>query len=134
MPPQFRVLLVEDDYMTQSLAVALQRDDLDVDVAESAGEAKRLIDRFADQYCCVLLDLVLPDGDGTQIAAHVREAAPQIPVLVLTGTVPSADDPPAGDYADVVRLVIRKPVDISAVSDLIIALGKAKIPIRRQLL
>jgi DNA-binding response OmpR family regulator len=134
MPPQFRVLLVEDDYMTQSLAVALQRDDLDVDVAESAGEAKYLIDRFADQYCCVLLDLVLPDGDGTQIAAHVREAAPQIPVLVLTGTVPSADDPPAGDYADVVRLVIRKPVDISAVSDLIIALGKAKIPIRRQLL
>jgi DNA-binding response OmpR family regulator len=134
MPPQFRVLLVEDDYMTQSLAVALQRDDLDVDVAESAGEAKHLIDRFADQYCCILLDLVLPDGDGTQIAAHVREAAPQIPVLVLTGTVPSADDPPAGDYADVVRLVIRKPVDISAVSDLIIALGKAKIPIRRQLL
>jgi DNA-binding response OmpR family regulator len=128
MPPQFRVLLVDDDYMTRkSLAAALQRGDLDVDVAESAWEAKHLIDRFADQYCCILLDLVLPDGDATQIAAHVREAAPQIPVLALTGTVPSADVPAAVDYADVVRLVMRKPVDISTVSDLIIALGKAKI-------
>ena len=132
MPPQFRVLLVEDDYMTrQSLAAALQRGDLDVDVAESAREAKRLIDRFVDHYCCILLDLVLPDGDSTQIAAYVREPAPQIPVLILTGTVPSANVSAAVDYADVVRLVIRKPVDISAVSDLIIALGRAKIPIRR---
>jgi DNA-binding response OmpR family regulator len=128
MQSQFRVLLVEDDYMTrQLLATALQRGNLDVDVAESAWEAKRLISRYANQYCCILLDLVLPDGDGADIASHVRQTAPQIPVLAVTG---GATESTVAEFGDVVRLVIRKPVDVATLSDLILALGNAKIPIR----
>lgn len=129
MKPQFRVLLVEDDYLTrQLLAAALQRGDLDVDVAESTWEAKRLIDRFGDQYCCILLDLALPDGSGTVVADHARATVPRVPILLVTGT--KIDGAMIADYADVVRIVIRKPVDVPELSEMIISLGKATIPIR----
>ena len=110
-----RVLLVEDDTATRwSLATALQHGGLDVDVAESAAEAKRLIDRFHAEYCCVLLDLVLPDGDGGHIAEHVRATEPGIPIIVVTG---AADpDESMRRYADVVRLVIRKPTDVQTLA------------------
>lgn len=110
-----RVLLVEDDTATRwSLATALQHGGLDVDVAESAAEAKRLIDRFHAEYCCVLLDLVLPDGDGGNIAEHVRDTAPAIPIIVVSAAIDP--DEAMRPYADVVRLVIRKPTDVQALA------------------
>ena len=125
--PQFRALLVEDDYATrQVLAAALQQGDLDVDVAESAWEAKRLINRFGGQYCCILLDLVLPDGHGTDIAKHVREVCADVPILVVTGGAAGLNELTVAEYSDVVRFVIRKPVDIGSISDLILALGRSK--------
>ena len=114
----------------QHFAAALQRVNLDVDVAESASEAKRLIDRFGSQYCCILLDLLLPDADGSEVARHVRTEFPKVPVLVVTGQSGDMRDLPVAQYPDVVRMVIRKPVDLSSISDLVSALGEPRIPIR----
>jgi len=80
-----RVLLVEDDdgdaFLFEEL---LSMSDLDVAVARertvTAAEA-----RLPGDVACVVLDLGLPDADGLAALHRLREAAPGVPMLVLTG-------------------------------------------------
>ena len=128
---QYRVLLVEDDYLTrQVFAETLRRDDLDIDVAESLWEARRLIDRWGRDYCCVLLDLHLPDGLGARVADYLRAADLRLPILLVTGDSTEDARLAVAEYSDLVRLLIRKPVDATMLSDMIVALGKVRLPIR----
>jgi len=105
------------------MAAALGQHGVEVDVAESALEAKRLLDRFGKEYCCVLLDLILPDGDGNQIAHHIRENENDVPVLVVTGSPLATARLTVSEYADVVRLIVRKPVDMETLTTSIFALA-----------
>jgi serine phosphatase RsbU (regulator of sigma subunit) len=80
-----RVLLVEDDdgdaFLFEEL---LSMADLDVAVARertvAAAEA-----RLPGDVSCVVLDLGLPDADGLAALHRLREVAPAVPMLVLTG-------------------------------------------------
>lgn len=78
-----KVLLVEDD---QALAAALGESLRDAGVlVESVGhggEADFLV--RTERYDAVVLDLGLPDGDGTRWLAQWRDDAIDLPVLVLT--------------------------------------------------
>ena len=47
------------------------------------GEAKAIIDRQA--FDAVLLDLSLPDAQGLETIGQLAEAAPSLPIVVLTG-------------------------------------------------
>ncbi len=105
------------------MAAALGQRGVEVDVAESAVEAKRLLDRFGKQYCCVLLDLILPDGDGNQIAHHIRKSKNDLPVLVVTGSPLPVARLTVSEYSDVVRLIVRKPVDMETLTISIFALA-----------
>jgi serine phosphatase RsbU (regulator of sigma subunit) len=85
-----RVLLVEDDDGDAFLFEELLRD-ADIEVAVDrertvAGAEARLPDGMA----CVVLDLGLPDADGLAALHRLREAAPDVPMLVLTGLSDSA--------------------------------------------
>ena len=80
-----RVLLVEDDDGDAFLFEELLRDaDLEVEVvrARTVADAERALP--AD-IACVVLDLGLPDADGLAALHRLREAAPGVPMLVLTG-------------------------------------------------
>lgn len=114
MAEQHRVLVVDDDHLTRwTYAIALQQRNLEVDVAESFREAMQLLDRYADRYCCVILDLMLSDGDGTDIAAYIQQMELGIPVVVVTGY----PERPLGQAASAVRLVIKKPVEPQELSE-----------------
>jgi CheY-like chemotaxis protein len=76
-----RVLLVEDDADTQKIVARLLRSNWDV-VAASTLEQALL--RLRDGYSWVLLDLMLPDGDGTVILREIRDHGLNIRVAVLT--------------------------------------------------
>src|SRR5215510_12197516 len=52
--------------------------------ATNAQEAMRLVAAHPD-LLLVLLDLALPDRDGFQVLAEVRERHPTIPTVVLSG-------------------------------------------------
>jgi serine phosphatase RsbU (regulator of sigma subunit) len=79
------VLLVEDDD-----GDALLVDDLLTDALPGAriarcrtfSEALAELDAAVD---CVLLDLKLPDAEGLETVTRLRERAPEIPLIVLTG-------------------------------------------------
>jgi DNA-binding response OmpR family regulator len=78
-----RLLLVEDDVqIAESLARGLRRSGDVVDVYGTAGEAEEAL-RSVD-YALVILDLGLPDRDGSVLLSALRARENHIPVLVLT--------------------------------------------------
>jgi len=77
------VLLVEDDSLiASSLERALAVNGYEASVCGTVADAICRID--AEVPDLVLLDLGLPDGDGTEVAAHVARDHPEVPVIVLT--------------------------------------------------
>jgi serine phosphatase RsbU (regulator of sigma subunit) len=84
--PPMPILLVEDDRGDSELVQARLAE---VGISpESIICTRNLADALAamsDGPRCILLDLALPDADGYAAINKLAEAAPQIPVIVLTG-------------------------------------------------
>ena len=80
-----RVLLVEDDdedaLIVSDLLVEAWAS-LTVERANALKDAEPLLESEID---CVLLDLGLPDAYGLEAVRRIREADPEMPVVVLTG-------------------------------------------------
>lgn len=83
-----RLLLVEDHILFRdALALMLNRQP-NLEVAGQCGslaECRSLRDDFAD-IDMALLDVRLPDGDGTQLIEVLRRANPRVKVLILTAS------------------------------------------------
>jgi DNA-binding NarL/FixJ family response regulator len=62
----------------------------DLSVARTLGEGIGLLGQGFD---AILLDLTLPDSVGPDTVARMRAAAPELPIVVLSG----ADDPAIAD-------------------------------------
>ena len=78
-----RVLIVDDELsMREMLAILLKKAGLDVRTAGSRAEAAQALG--AGPVDLVLTDVKLPDGDGLEILRHVKAAAPETPVVVMT--------------------------------------------------
>lgn len=84
------VLTIEDDHairrgIVDALTFAGYRTLEAADVASGSRLAAEA------RYDLLLLDLVLPDGDGLEILARVRAAQPTLPVIVLTARGDESD-------------------------------------------
>jgi len=77
-----RVLLIEDERsIAEPFSHALEREGFQPTLAGSLAEARQA---FADsEPDIVLLDLMLPDGDGRELARELR-ARSQVPIIMLT--------------------------------------------------
>lgn len=79
---QRTVLVVDDDASTRKMIdTALRAHGYNVIGAESAAEALDCINR--DQPDVVLLDLILPDGDGVQVCRQVRQYS-DVSIIMVT--------------------------------------------------
>jgi PAS domain S-box-containing protein len=78
------VLLVEDDRtVATGLVAVLEMGGLRVDVVETGAEAIRLVDRI--QPDVVVLDVGLPDMEGTTVYEAIAAKMPNLPVIFSTG-------------------------------------------------
>ena len=80
-----RVMVVDDhDMVRRGLAVFLDTfDDLKlVGEARSGNDAVQLVDTIRPDV--ILMDLVMPDGDGVAATRQIRAAHPEIQVIALT--------------------------------------------------
>src|SRR5690242_11767511 len=85
---RIRILLVEDSPEYSLLVGEMLREELGnriaVTTANSLAEAHRALKgRTPD---CVLLDLKLPDAEGLHGLAEITQAAPESPVVILSGS------------------------------------------------
>ena len=76
------VLLVEDDRAV-ALAViySLKKEGFDVIHAPNLKTAREMLN---DSIDIILLDLMLPDGDGYELCSEIREAQNDIPIIFMT--------------------------------------------------
>jgi DNA-binding response OmpR family regulator len=77
-----RILLVEDeDLISDPFSRALAREGFEPIVAKTAAEALRLAPLVEPEL--VLLDLMLPDGDGRDVCRELRRRS-DIPIIMVT--------------------------------------------------
>jgi DNA-binding NarL/FixJ family response regulator len=115
-----KVLAVDDHVLIrESLRGVLRELSPEVTIVEGtdARETRRLVAEHPD-LALILLDLNLPDGDGFDVLAELRERHPTIPIVVLSGH---------HDRANVIRALelgalgfipktAQRPVLVSAIS------------------
>jgi DNA-binding response OmpR family regulator len=79
-----RVLLVDDsELLRMTLGAFLEEAGYLVSEAGTVAEARASLD--AGPYHAVLLDMMLPDGFGTELIPLVRAQLPEAKVVLLTG-------------------------------------------------
>jgi DNA-binding response OmpR family regulator len=80
-----RALVVDDDAtLTTLVRRLLEEDGYAVDVAANAEDGRTLA--MVNDYDAIILDLVLPDGNGIPVLQHLRREGRKTPIVVLTGT------------------------------------------------
>ena len=84
---ELRILLVEDSLADAVLTErALEGGDgarVELTAARTLGEG---IDRLAQGFDAILLDLTLPDSLGPETVTRMRAAARELPIVVLSGS------------------------------------------------
>ncbi|MEZ6195543.1 MAG: sigma-54 dependent transcriptional regulator [Planctomycetota bacterium] len=78
-----RALIADDDNLSRDFLVeALRAAGWEVEEATTGRGAIAAFD--ASAFDLVVTDLRMPDGDGLSVLGHVREAAPDVPVVLVT--------------------------------------------------
>lgn len=117
-----KLLLVDDDEANRvTLAVLLEDEGYEVDVAASFAEASRIIAAPGAAYDAALLDQHLGDGLGADLLGALRRHLPRAKVILISGSVSEAEGasfgadavlPKGTPFADAVALlrdVLRAP-------------------------
>ena len=81
------ILIVEDDMEVREMMVeALTREErYKTQVAGSISQAQALMSGHGQSFDVLLLDVGLPDGDGREFCASLRQQGFDRPILMLTG-------------------------------------------------
>ena len=78
-----RLLLAEDEKaLSKALTAILERNHYSVDTVFDGQEALEYLE--ADNYDCVILDIMMPKIDGITVLKEIRKKGNLIPVLMLT--------------------------------------------------
>ncbi len=102
------ILVVEDNGPLLTLVrEMLEAEGYQVLQASSCKKGIEMFDQNADDISLAILDVMLPDGNGFDVLAHIRGNQPDLPILFTSGF---ADDKVfAQEIADHNVEIIRKP-------------------------
>ena len=105
-----RVLIVEDDRnSSRAMEAILERLGWDVFVAENVQDAQSFL---RDKFDAIILDLMLPDGDGAHILRYARQNKSATLVAITTGVTDPARLADLKPFSP--DLVLSKPIDLAA--------------------
>lgn len=78
-----RVLIVDDDEICRRLcAHYLELEDISFEYANSAEQARRFLKQ--QRFDLILMEVVLPDGNGFELMAELRGLAKETPIIIMT--------------------------------------------------
>lgn len=121
---KLRLLLVDDEReFVETLADRLKMRDLDAAIANHGEEALAAVKK--EEPDVIVLDLKMPGIDGIEVLKRVKEAYPNVEVIILTGHGSKKDEEKARklgafDY-------VNKPADLDALVSRIRSAFKRKI-------
>lgn len=82
-----KILLAEDHYLTRTtLGKFLRAHGYDVELAQDGTQAVSLLNEH--EFDLVLSDVVMPNGNGWDLADHLSAVSPDTPVLLMTAYTP----------------------------------------------
>lgn len=78
-----KILMVEDDStIAFAMKYALEQEGFNVDVSNNIEYARKYLKN--NEYDLILLDVMLPDGNGYDLCAEILQKSEDIPVIFLT--------------------------------------------------
>ncbi len=108
------ILLVDDNETIREMgAEALRRDGHTVQLAASGREALRQLRRQG--FDLVILDIIMPEGDGIEVLGELRRHFSQIPVIAMSGGGQYLSSETCTDSAEKLgaRVSLKKPFDVA---------------------
>ncbi|MFT0850507.1 response regulator [Achromobacter sp. F4_2707] len=88
--PHTKVLVVDDDpALLQLLADYLNRHQYDTLLAPNASDLEARIQRYSPDL--IVLDRMMPDGDGAEACRRLRQQGEDIPIILLTAKDETVD-------------------------------------------
>ncbi|KAK3305529.1 HSF-type DNA-binding-domain-containing protein [Chaetomium strumarium] len=86
------ILLVEDDKTCARIgAKFLTLVDCSVDIARDGLEAVDKVNRDAERFDLIFMDIIMPNLDGVSATAMIRMASPEVPVVAMTSNIRQDD-------------------------------------------
>lgn len=80
-----RILVVEDeDHLSEGLRFNLEAESHEVEIARDGRAAVAALEAADPRFDLVLLDLMLPEMGGLEVARRTRAAGNYVPILILT--------------------------------------------------
>ncbi len=107
-PTKCKLLVVEDEEMQREYLDELLTDEgQEVDFAPNGVTALEYFNQ--DEYDAVLTDRAMPEMSGDEVAAEIKKAAPDTPVIMITGFGDMMDA--SDEKVEAVDYLLPKPVD-----------------------
>jgi DNA-binding NarL/FixJ family response regulator len=82
-----RIMLVEDNDIFRELLAFVLGNEPDIEVVAKASSLAKAREALEVSFDVAVVDLSLPDGDGTELIDELRRASPGISVVVLSATI-----------------------------------------------
>lgn len=112
------VLVVDDEYLIRDLLIRVVAQlGCGVHSVADGAAAIAAVDAHPDMFACVIMDVVMPVIDGITAARAIQARAPQLPIVLMSGSIPAAYQ------EDLARLrlaaLLAKPFSLTAVRELL---------------
>lgn len=117
-PPKPRIFLLEDDdAVRDSMQLLLEVEGYVARVFQTVASFMNELAVANPLPHCVIADVDLPDGDGRDVAAHLGEYQPALPIILVSGK--SIEDLEANAITGNLFAFFTKPLELSALFDAI---------------
>lgn len=118
MPGPYRALVVEDDPAIRRLVEKLlHRHRIAIDAVSDGRKAMEQLRK--NRYSVIVLDLMVPEVNGFEVIAFLKESGSRTPVAVVSAVSQQAL---TNLDLDIVKVVISKPFDVDEFTKAILTL------------
>lgn len=111
------ILVVEDDEIIRTQLYEILRHDYDVLLAANGVEAIACYENSAHEIATVITDWEMPIVDGVGLTNWLRQRAPGLPIIMITGNVKGAEIEPLLDLP--CFILLWKPFDVEQLMSLL---------------